>query len=168
MKEIYQKESLIFSPHLWRSACEYPWGTHTSLPWRQPAWKMKWQLLGLILGVLSSKALRRSLSSAPQTNVKESNGPQSFSTPHLCPYSLPTSFPFSPFPSIPYCMSSTQILGSVAKPSSPTLDPGVCTNHSASQPQPACITIKFSCLACLTLLSTLCGYHYYYFHFIAR
>ena len=26
----------------------------------------------------------------------------------------------------------------------------------ASEPQPACITIKLSCLACLTLLSTLC------------
>lgn len=129
MREIYQEQSLVFPPHLGESACVCLCGTHPSSPWGQLAWRMKWQPLGLMLGVLSSKALSRFLSSAPQIKVRGPNGPQSFSTPLLHPCFLHISTSLSLLLSLPYCMNPNPNPSFCAKPSSPTLDSDICTNH---------------------------------------
>ena len=133
-RNISRAVSSISSPPLGISLC-YLCSTHPSSPWGQLAWRMKWRPLGLMLGVCHLK---------PSADF------------FLLPCSLPISISLSLLLSLPYCMNPNPNPSFLCKAllSHPRLRH--LYQSFASEPQPACITIKLSCLACLTLLSTLC------------
>ena len=107
-RNISRAVSSISSPPLGISLC-YLCSTHPSSPWGQLAWRMKWRPLGLMLGVCHLK---------PSADF------------FLRPCSLPISISLSLLLSLPYCMNPNPNPSFCAKPSSPTLDSDICTNHS--------------------------------------
>ena len=104
----------MFPLHLWESACVYFCGTHPSSPWGQP--------LGLTLGVLSPKASADFFLLPHRSKSRDQTGP-GHSQLHF-------SVSLSLLLSLPHCMNPDPNLTVCAKPSSPTLDADICTNHS--------------------------------------